>query len=134
MKKLFFLLTLSAFVACSTFENENPALVDLQGDWSLVEIEGSWFTSPVKMDTANFSIDLKIINNQVSWFYNKKLEKQYSIVKDKVIGTDLALIPAEKDEHFLTYRVLTSAFKSDTLKLLPDCTDCSNQLFVKVKN
>lgn len=129
MKNLLLITGLLFLFSCSSFENENPNALALQGNWELKSYEGGIGGWATDMDTVDYTIELRVNGEMAEWYIDDKVEIKYLITPASEDDVLLKLDPI-KDSNIP--RVLYT-LETDKMRIADSCYDCYSFYYIKRK-
>lgn len=135
MKNLLIAVGLLILFSCSSYENENPNIVDLQGTWELQSFTGGIGGWTTDLDTVDYTISLEVTREKAKWKLNDKVEFSYDIDVVREAESDFLLkfnpIVTNTDKVKRLRYLLR--IEGNEMVMMDGCFDCYTYHFLKKK-
>ncbi|MFY0683356.1 MAG: hypothetical protein JXR20_02310 [Balneola sp.] len=131
MKNLLIAIGLVLFVSCSSFENENSNITDLQGTWELQRFSGGIGGWTTNLDTVDYTISLEVMGEKANWKRNDNTEMSYNIGRSSQDDFLLKFNPIDNDTENVKMPRYLLNIEGNEMTIMDSCFDCYIYYFVK---
>jgi len=122
------------FLACNAFENENPELLAIQGTWELERFNGGIGGWTTDMDTAGYTVSLKISGTKGVWLVDDEVETKYNISSATDNDNLLKFTSYERNTEQINIPRYLRSIQENQIVIIDDCFDCFLYTFIRKKN